>query len=82
MTLGYEYDYEKKRSHRKEWFKYESFKAEVPYLGDKYKLRKIEKDTFMDSYDYYNTNWKLIKMTDSIQTVEEIKQLNKQNNIE
>ena len=79
MALGYEYDYKKEsESNVKQNFKYESFKADVPYLQNTYKLRKIEKDTFMYPSDYYNTNWGRKSMIDS--NYEQLKMLSVRTN--
>lgn len=77
MTLGYEYDYKKKQNNKKEWFKYDTFKALPPgIIQSKYEVYKMKQDTFMRPSEYYNTNWGPLKMHDSIIAAEEAKKLN------
>jgi len=80
----YELKYKKKKKRKsdvKQWFKYKSFRAAVPYLQDRYRAIETKKDTFMYGYDYYNTNWSEKTLYDSIRAVEDAKQQNQKNNL-
>ena len=61
---------------KKQNYTYETFDIGVPYLSDKYAVRKVTRDTTMRPADHNNTNWEAKSLYDSVRKVREAKRLN------
>lgn len=46
----------------------------VPYLWNKYAVRKVTRDTIMRPTDYNRTDWNLVKFRDSLNAVKDARQ--------